>query len=71
MFGPAWTIHLGLAAWAAILVCTNAPDAAAHWLIALRFALDIVLRALTIVRQPAISSVLDDRVSSADAKKGT
>jgi benzodiazapine receptor len=46
VFGPAWTLILGLAAWAGVLAWTTAPDAAAHWRIALLFAVNIVFHGL-------------------------
>ena len=46
LFGPAWTLILGLAAWAGVLAWTNAPDAAAHWIIALLYAINIALHML-------------------------
>jgi len=46
LFGPAWTIILGLAAWAGVLAWTHAPDAAARWTIALLFAVNIILHML-------------------------
>ena len=45
-FGPAWTIILGLAAWAGVLAWTNAPDAAARALVATLYAVNIVLHML-------------------------
>lgn len=42
-FGPAWTIILGLAAWAGVLAWTHAPDTAAHWRIGMLFAANIAL----------------------------
>ena len=46
LFGPAWTVILGLAAWAGVLAWTGAHDAAAHWRIGVLFAINIVLHAL-------------------------
>jgi benzodiazapine receptor len=46
MFGPAWTVILGLAGWAGVLAWTNAPDTAAHLRIALLFGVNIVLHML-------------------------
>lgn len=43
VFGPAWALILGLAAWAGVLAWTNAPDTAARWIIALLYAINIVL----------------------------
>jgi tryptophan-rich sensory protein len=45
-FGPAWTLILGLAAWAGVLAWTHAADIAAHERIAALFAANIVLHAL-------------------------
>jgi len=45
-FGPAWTIILGLAAWAGVLAWTNAPDAATRALVATLYAVNIVLHML-------------------------
>jgi tryptophan-rich sensory protein len=42
-FGPAWTIILGLAAWAGVLAWTHAPDLAARWRIGTLFGVNIVL----------------------------
>ena len=46
LFGPAWTIILGLAAWSGVLAWTNAPSAGGHWMIATLFAVNIVLHML-------------------------
>ncbi|PNG26373.1 TspO/MBR family protein [Methylocella silvestris] len=46
VFGPAWTIILGLAAAAGVLAWANAPDAAAQLRIALLFGVNIVLHML-------------------------
>ncbi|ACK51735.1 TspO and MBR like protein [Methylocella silvestris BL2] len=46
VFGPAWTIILGLAAWSGVLAWANAPDAAAQLRIALLFGVNIVLHML-------------------------
>ena len=46
VFGPAWSIILGLAAWAGVLAWTSAPDAAARQTIALLFAVNIILHML-------------------------
>ncbi len=43
-FGPAWTIILGLAAWAGALAWIHAPDTAAHWRIGVLFGANIVLQ---------------------------
>ena len=46
LFGPAWTLILGLAAWAGVLAWTGAPDAAARWRIGVLFSVNMVLHAL-------------------------
>jgi tryptophan-rich sensory protein len=46
VFGPAWTLILGLAAWAGVLAWTNAPNAETQWVIALLYAINIVLHLL-------------------------
>jgi tryptophan-rich sensory protein len=46
IFGPAWTIILGLAAWAGVLGWTEAPDAAARWTVIGLFAVNIVFHLL-------------------------
>ena len=46
LFAPAWTLILGLAAWAGVLAWTAAPDAAVRWRIAGLYALNMVLHAL-------------------------
>lgn len=46
VFGPAWTLILGLAAWAGVLAWTDAPDGAARELIAALYAINIVLHML-------------------------
>lgn len=43
LFPPAWTLILGLAAWAGVLAWTHAPDAAARWRIALLFGANALL----------------------------
>lgn len=43
IFGPAWTIILGLAATTGVLAWTNAPDAAAHARIGILFGVNILL----------------------------
>lgn len=43
IFGPAWTIILGLAATAGVLAWTNAPDEAAHVRIGILFGVNILL----------------------------
>jgi tryptophan-rich sensory protein len=46
MFGPAWTIILGLAAWAGVLGWTHARTPGEHLLIGVLFALNIVFHGL-------------------------
>jgi len=46
VFGPAWTLILGLAAWAGVLAWTDEPDGAARALIAALYAINIVLHML-------------------------
>ena len=46
LFGPAWTVILGLAAWAGVLAWTGAPDGAARWRIGVLFGVNMVLHAL-------------------------
>jgi tryptophan-rich sensory protein len=46
LFGPAWTIILGLAAWAGVLAWTNAANVASRETIALLFAVNIVFHLL-------------------------
>ena len=46
LFGPAWTLILGLAAWAGVLAWMAAPDAAARWRIGLLYGANMVLHAL-------------------------
>lgn len=43
IFGPAWTLILGLAATAGVLAWMNAPDAAAHVRIGILFGVNILL----------------------------
>lgn len=38
LFGPAWTLILGLAAWAAVLAWDGAQDAAGRWTIVILYA---------------------------------
>jgi tryptophan-rich sensory protein len=45
-FGPAWTIILGLAAWAGVLAWLGARDVADYWRIGVLYALNIVLHML-------------------------
>lgn len=42
LFGPAWTVILGLAGWAGYLGWTGAPDAAAHTRVAVLVAVNVV-----------------------------
>jgi tryptophan-rich sensory protein len=46
IFAPAWTLILGLAAWAGVLAWTNAPDTGAQTLIAVLFGINIMLHML-------------------------
>ena len=46
VFGPAWTLILGLAAWSGVLAWTAAPDAGTHLRIAALFATNIVFHML-------------------------
>jgi len=46
VFGPAWTVILGLAAWAGVLAWTGAPDADMRLLIAVLFGVNIALHLL-------------------------
>ncbi len=46
LFGPAWTLILGLAAWAGVLAWTHAPDAAAQWRIGILYGVNIVCHLL-------------------------
>jgi tryptophan-rich sensory protein len=46
VFGPAWTIILGLAAWAGVLAWTHAADRAGHIRIAILFGVNIILHTL-------------------------
>jgi tryptophan-rich sensory protein len=46
IFGPAWTLILGLAAWSGVLAWTAAPDAAARWIVIGLFAVNIVFHLL-------------------------
>jgi tryptophan-rich sensory protein len=46
VFGPAWTLILGLAAWAGVLAWTHTSDVGAHIRIAVLFAANIVFHAL-------------------------
>jgi tryptophan-rich sensory protein len=46
VFGPAWTLILGLAAWAGVLAWSHATGPAEHWRIVGLFAANILLHAL-------------------------
>jgi len=46
VFGPAWAVILGLAAWAGVLAWTHAPDADAQLRIGVLFGVNIVLHLL-------------------------
>ena len=46
VFGPAWAVILGLAAWAGVLAWTRAPDAGAQLRIGVLFGVNIVLHLL-------------------------
>jgi benzodiazapine receptor len=46
VFGPAWTIILGLAAWSGVLAWTNAPNTASQLLIGMVFGINIGLHML-------------------------
>ncbi|MHB8285628.1 MAG: TspO/MBR family protein, partial [Caulobacteraceae bacterium] len=46
LFGPAWTLILGLAAWAGVSAWSDAPTAGDHAKIAVLFGVNIVLHAL-------------------------
>ena len=46
LFGPAWTVILGLAAWAGVLAWSHAPDDAARWRIGVLFGVNMVFHAL-------------------------
>lgn len=43
IFGPAWTVILGLAAWSGVLAWTNAPSSAERVWILVLFGINIVL----------------------------
>lgn len=45
LFGPAWTIILGLAAWSAVVAWNAAPDAAARATVVILFAVNVVFHA--------------------------
>jgi len=46
LFGPAWTIILGLAAWSAVIAWNAAPDAAARTSVIILFGTNAVFHAL-------------------------
>jgi tryptophan-rich sensory protein len=46
LFGPAWTVILGLAAWAGVLAWNNAPSAGAHLQIGILFGVNIFFHML-------------------------
>ena len=46
VFGPAWAVILGLAAWSGVVAWTDAPDAGAQTLIAVLFGVNIFLHLL-------------------------
>jgi benzodiazapine receptor len=46
LFGPAWTIILGLAAWSGVLAWMNAPSPTSHLLISVVFGINIALHML-------------------------
>lgn len=46
LFGPAWTIILGLAAWSAVIAWNAAPDAAAQTRVIILFAVNAVCHVL-------------------------
>jgi tryptophan-rich sensory protein len=46
LFGPAWAVILGLAAWSGVLAWTHAPDARTQILIAVLFGVNILLHLL-------------------------
>lgn len=46
LFGPAWTVILGLAAWSAMIAWEAAPDPAARMRVAVLFALNALLHLL-------------------------
>jgi tryptophan-rich sensory protein len=45
-FGPAWTVILGLAAWAGVLAWTHSRSPADHARVAILFAINVVLHTL-------------------------
>jgi tryptophan-rich sensory protein len=46
IFGPAWTVILGLAAWAGVLAWTNASDRTGQLLVVVLFGVNILLHML-------------------------
>ena len=46
LFGPAWTIILGLAAWSAVIAWNAAPDAAARRTVVILFGANAIFHAL-------------------------
>ena len=46
VFGPAWSLILGMAAWAGVLAWTHAGDDAARWRIGALFAANLTLHML-------------------------
>ncbi len=46
LFGPAWTLILGLAAWAIVLAWRRAPDSNAHMLVIVLFSLNALFHFL-------------------------
>lgn len=46
LFGPAWTVILGLAAWAGVLAWNNSPSGDAHLLIGVLFGINIFFHML-------------------------
>ncbi len=46
VFGPAWSLILGLAAWAGVLAWTHAGDDAARWRIGVLFGANLTLHML-------------------------
>jgi tryptophan-rich sensory protein len=46
LFGPAWTVILGLAAWAGVLAWHGAHDAASYWRVGILFAVNACFHVL-------------------------
>lgn len=46
LFGPAWTLILGLAAWAGVLAWSHAPDAAGRWRVGVLYGINILFHML-------------------------